>query len=375
MEHIGVYIHMPFCKRKCYYCDFVSYENKEKLIPKYVEAIKKEIDYNKLSNYIIDTIYMGGGTPSIIDSKYISKILKEIPYNEKTEITIEINPGTVDENKLKSYKEAGINRISIGLQSTDDTILETIGRIHKYSDFIHMYKLARDIGFKNINVDLMLALPGQTLETLNESVDKVIALQPEHISVYSLILEDNTKLKSLVDLGKLTLCSDEYERQMYWSVKKKLEKASYINYEISNFCKPGFYSRHNVDCWEQKQYIGIGAAAHSFKNGLRYSNISSLEEYIENVNSGNIEKNVILEERIEGKAEMDEYMLLGLRKLDGIDIKLFEEKFGVNPISYYNSILEKLKNEDLIVVDNKIKLSKKGLDFANLVWQEFVDVL
>lgn len=256
-KSIGIYIHIPFCKAKCYYCDFVSVANKKELYEEYVQAVIKEIRSKDISKYSIDTIYIGGGTPSILDSKSISNILKEIiPYAEKeAEITIEVNPGTADKEKLKEYKNAGINRLSIGLQSTKNDLLKQIGRIHTYEEFLKIYKTARKIGFKNINVDLMLGLPNQSIEMLNDSLEEIIKINPEHVSVYSLILEENTKLFEEVNKGELELPSEELERKMYWKVKNKLEENGYIHYEISNFSKEGYKSRHNSDCWEQKEYM------------------------------------------------------------------------------------------------------------------------
>ncbi len=256
-KSIGIYIHIPFCKAKCYYCDFVSYSNKKELYEEYVQAVIQEIRNRDLSKYSIDTIYIGGGTPSILDSKSISKILKEMmSYTKKeTEITIEINPGTADEQKLEEYKNSGINRLSIGLQSTKNDLLKEIGRIHTYEEFLKIYKTARKIGFTNINVDLMLGLPNQSLEMLSDTLEEIIKIDPEHISIYSLILEENTKLFEMVNKGELELPGEELERKMYWKVKKMLEEKGYTHYEISNFAKNKYKSRHNSDCWEQKEYI------------------------------------------------------------------------------------------------------------------------
>lgn len=295
MKELGIYVHIPFCAKKCLYCDFVSYENKKELIEKYVDALNIEISKCELpvninlSEYEVSTIYIGGGTPSFINSKYIGKILENIKNKfkilESVEITIEINPGTVTKEKLQDYKNSEINRLSIGLQSTNDDILKQIGRIHTYEQFLQNYNIARQIGFKNINVDLMLALPNQTIEILDESIDKLVALNPEHISVYSLILEEETPLYNLVQKGKVVLINDELERNMYWNTKKKLEKSGYEHYEISNFAKKGYNSKHNTNCWEQKEYIGFGAAAHSYIQNVRYSNTVDVQEYIKNIES------------------------------------------------------------------------------------------
>lgn len=240
---LGIYIHIPFCAKKCYYCDFISYANKNELVKSYVEALKKEIEIvGKEHKYKkVNTIYIGGGTPSFIEPRYIVDIIKTIRevYNveENAEITIEVNPGTVTLEKLETYKESRINRISIGLQSAENSLLKQIGRIHTYEEFLESYELARKVGFKNINVDLMQGLPNQTIEILQDSIDKLIKLKPEHISVYSLILEENTKLYDLVEEKKIELLEDDIERQMYWLTKSNLEKNDYIQYEISNFAK------------------------------------------------------------------------------------------------------------------------------------------
>lgn len=377
MKNLGIYIHIPFCKQKCSYCDFISFAGKEECIQEYIESLKKEIENFEVSNYEIDTIYIGGGTPSFIDSKNIIEILEIIrnKFNVKSnaEITIEVNPGTVNEEKIQDYITAGINRASIGLQTTNNKILKQIGRIHTYEEFLKTYNLARKVGIKNINVDLMLALPNQTIEDLNASVDDIIKLQPEHISVYSLILEDGTLMKMLVDENKIDLPSEEIEREMYWKVKEKLESNGYVHYEISNFSKKGFESKHNLNCWEQKEYIGFGLAAHSYINNRRFCNTSNLRDYINNIQNGNFKNNIEVCEIQNEEDKKKEYMLLGLRKIEGVNVQDFKNKFVDNPIYLFHKELEKLVNEGLIEIDlNNIKLTSKGLDLANLVWEEFV---
>ncbi len=374
-KDIGLYIHMPFCKAKCYYCDFISYANKEKLIKEYVEALIKEMKHINLSKYSIQTVYIGGGTPSLIDNESISKIMDNVRLfvADNAEITIEINPGTANKEKLKKYKEIGINRLSIGLQSADNELLSEIGRIHKYEDFLNVYNEARNIGFRNINVDLMLGLPNQDLKKLEESVKEVITLSPEHISIYSLILEENTKLYDMVMNEELKLPDEAIERKMYWNVKKMLENEGYIHYEISNFAKEGYKSRHNSDCWEQKEYIGIGVSSHSYLNNKRYSNSESVEEYIKNINNNDFDKNITIHEEQTKEDKQKEYMILGLRKINGVNITKFKNKFGENPIFLYRQELNKLVQEELIeIYDNNIKLTDKGLDLANVVWEEFI---
>lgn len=368
-KEIGVYVHIPFCKRKCYYCDFISFCEKDELQEKYINTVIQEIEdfFNLNKNVKIKTIYIGGGTPSFIDGKYIEKIMNTFNKEGVVEATIEVNPGSASLEKLKKYKECGINRLSIGLQSTEDRLLKKIGRIHNYNDFLATYNLAREVGFDNINVDLMIGLPGQTIEDVKSSLNKVINLNPSHISVYSLIVEENTIIYNLIEQNKIVLPDEELERNMYWYVKNYLELGGYEHYEISNFAKKEKESKHNMNCWEQKEYIGIGAAAHSYFENKRYSNVESMEKYINNFNEKIVHE-------VQNKEDMQkEYMLLNLRKLDGVSILKFKEKFACNPIFLFRNELEKLVNEKLLMVDgNFIKLTNKGLDLANLVWEEFV---
>ena len=379
-KKIGVYIHIPFCMKKCIYCDFISYTMQdEDLQKKYINSLKKEIQYMLKSNTEIETVYIGGGTPSCINSKYIVDVLNEIKKvskNDISEITIEVNPGTVTKQKLIDYKNAGITRLSIGLQSTENRLLKKIGRIHNYEDFLVTYELARKTGFENINVDLMIGLPGQQIKDVQKSLKQITELKykmPEHISVYSLIIEENTPMQKYIDEGKFKLPNDEQERKMHWCVKKFLEKNEYIQYEISNFAKKGFESKHNLDCWSQKEYIGFGVAAHSYINNMRFHNISNIKSYINNIEQNNFEQNVIIDETQSKEEQMKEYMLLGFRKLDGISIKEFQNKFHQNPLDLFKQELNKLNQEKLIIIDDDvIKLSKKGLDFANIVFEEFI---
>ena len=378
MKKIGIYVHIPFCMKKCFYCDFVSYCNKENLVDEYIECLKKEIESKKnKSKFGIDTIYIGGGTPSFINENHIKDIiyiLKEsFDIDKETEITIEVNPGTVNENKLEIYKEVGINRLSMGLQSTNNELLKMLGRIHTYEQFLESYNMAKNIGFKNINVDLMIGLPNQKLEEVNDSVKKVINLKPNHISVYSLILEEGTKIAKKIKKGELSLPKDELEREMYWNVKNQLQDNGYNHYEISNFAKKGFESKHNMNCWNQMEYVGIGTGAHSYRDITRYSNTEDIKEYIKNVQKGEFEKNRIIHEIQKEEDSKKEFMLLGLRKIAGIKISEFKNKFGDNPIYLYRNELKKLSDEKLIIIqDDNIRLSNKGIDLANLVWEEFV---
>ena len=380
-NNFGVYIHIPFCKKKCNYCDFISFCNKDNLIEEYIECLKKEIKEFNFLNKNVTTIYLGGGTPSYINSKFIVDILnllKEKLKSNKTpfydlEITIEVNPGTVTREKLEMYKKVGINRLSIGLQETNNNLLKQIGRIHTFEDFLDTYNLAKEVGFNNVNVDLMIALPNQKISDIKESLEKIVNLNPNHISVYSLIVEEGTLIEKQVNQGKLKLPSEEEERNLYWYVKNFLEISGYNHYEISNFAKKGQESKHNLNCWNQEEYIGFGLASHSYINKTRFCNISNLKKYIGNIKNNDFDKNRIIEEKQTKEDEEKEYMMLGFRKIEGVSISRFKEKFLENPLFLYRKELDKLVNEGLIIVDlDNIKLTNKGLDLANIVFEEFV---
>lgn len=332
MKKTGIYVHIPFCKQKCQYCDFVSFSNMNQYVSDYIKCILKELEEvselnklnykNKIEELIqVDTIYIGGGTPSVISEKYIEKIIEKIRSSfsliKNPEITIEVNPGTVNEKKLKKYYEIGINRISIGLQSTDNDLLKMLGRVHKYNDFEDIYKLARKIGYKNINVDLMIGLPNQTMELLEKTLTEIVNKNPEHISVYSLIVEENTKMYDLIERKELILPDEDIERKMYWKVKNFLEENGYTHYEISNFAKEKFESKHNMNCWNQNEYIGVGVAAHSYFNGIRYSNIEDIKKYILNYENEEFINNRVFHEIQDKKHMMNEFMILRFKKNRG----------------------------------------------------------
>ena len=397
MKDIGLYIHIPFCKKKCNYCDFVSFANSEEKIEEYIncliceikevaENVKFQFQQKKGDLVNVRSIYIGGGTPSYIDSKYIKQILNTIrnsydfvmaglidKQEQFPEITIEINPGTVTEEKLKDYKYSGVNRISIGMQATQNRLLTQLGRIHSYQEFETTYLLARKIGFNNINIDFMIGLPNQTIENIKESLQKIKKLNPEHVSVYSLIVEENTILSKQIEEGTLELPEENKEREMYWTVKNFLEENGYNHYEISNFAKPNRESRHNMDCWNQKEYFGFGVAAHSYVDNVRFSNITDLNSYIENYKHNEPEKNFVFHEKENYLDTMKEYLLLGFRKIKGVSKKDFENKFQLPIESIFKLELEELKEKGLILEnEDTYYLSDKGIDFANLVFEKFV---
>ena len=380
---LSIYIHIPFCKSKCYYCDFISYASKENIVEEYIKYLKVELaevaEGIKLDKkeVAIKTIYIGGGTPSYINSNYIVEIIKQIKeqynVNEDTEITLEVNPGTVDESKLQKYFNVGINRLSIGLQSTDNERLKQIGRIHTYEEFIKTYETAQKVGFNNINIDIIIGLPNQKAEEIKQSIKGIIKLEPKHISIYSLIIEEGTKIEKMLENREIELPEESEERQMYWEIKQALEKEGYFHYEISNFAKKGYESKHNIDCWKQKEYIGFGASAHSYTEGVRYSNLESIEEYIQNFKENKQEDNIIIHEKQDKTAMAKEYIILALRMLEGISIDNFYEKFEYDILKGFAKEFEKLQNQELIKIENGyIALTNKGIDLANLVWEEFI---
>lgn len=379
MKEIGIYIHIPFCKSKCNYCDFNSFAKKDDCIDNYINAVKQEIEEYAKNNkdILVKTIYIGGGTPSYIKEKYMEELIETIKQNleivSNAEITIETNPGTVNKRKLECYYKIGINRLSIGLQSVNDKLLKLLGRIHDFEDFLETVRLANTVGFSNINADCMIGLPNQNIYDVEETLNVLIDLKLTHISVYSLIVEPNTTLENKINSGELKLPDEEIERYMYWFAKRKLEENGYLHYEISNFARPLYRSKHNLDCWNQKEYKGFGVSASSYENGVRYTNIADINKYIKNIEEKKLKENYIIEEKQDREAMMKEYMLLGLRKITGVNITEFRRKFGTTPLYKYNKELTKLVREGLIEANEySIRVSKKGLDLANLVWEEFV---
>lgn len=370
----SAYIHIPFCKQKCLYCDFNSFDHQDELINDYIVALIKEIKSYDIQE--LYTTYIGGGTPSYIDEKYIAEILSILPHSCET--TIEINPGTIDLQKLITYQKAGVNRISLGLQTTDNSILKIIGRIHTVNEFEEAFHLVRKAGFKNVNVDLMFGLPTQTLDNFKESVEYLIQLKPEHISAYSLILHHDIFSH---------LPSEEEERAMYHYLIDRMKEAGYIHYEISNFALKGYESKHNMAYWKQREYYGFGAGASSYLDNKRYTNVKNIQQYISRMNheesplhtnehtldgQGTFLDIKILEETLNEDSKLNEYMMLGLRLINGININETNEKFHTNILEKYKESLDKLKRYKLIKVDENIELTKKGLDLANIVWEEFV---
>ncbi len=374
-ENIGLYIHIPFCKQRCYYCDFITFSNCDNSIDAYIESLLKEIKIYGNKKDIVDTIFIGGGTPSYIDEVYIKKIMEELysEFNimENAEITIEVNPGTLNESKLKTYLDSGINRLSIGLQSLDDNILKKIGRIHNSEEFYSNYQLAREIGFKNINIDLMFDLPEENTNILLNTIEKVIELVPEHISFYSLILEEGTKLYNDYHSGKLILADEDEEREMYHKGIELLKKNGYQQYEISNFARDKKYSKHNIKYWEIEPYLGLGLASHSFYKGSRFNNIRELDNYIELLN-----KNILpIEEKyiLDRDDEIFEYIIMKLRMLEGINLEYFKNRYKIELEKIYDKKKKKnIKNGLLELKNGSLYFTKRGLDISNQVYLDFM---
>lgn len=376
-QELELYIHIPFCVKKCAYCDFLSGPADDRHKRKYLDALLKEIQgYKKIeqiSDYIVTSIFLGGGTPSILPGEWICEIMEGIDKTFKvstdTEITIEVNPGTVDRKKLNWYKKAGINRISFGCQSADNEELKMLGRIHSWENFLDSYAMARDNGFDNINVDLMSGLPGQTARSWEITLKKVMALEPEHISAYSLIIEEGTPFYEMKE--KLRLPEEEEERKMYDCTAKILSQNGYEQYEISNYAKPEYSCRHNIGYWIGKPYLGLGLGASSMFENVRFSNTNSMEDYLEHCH-----KPIQLREEImplTKENQMEEFMILGMRMNQGVSEKEFEERFRVSMDAVYGEIIKKyVQTGHLQKKADRISFTRKGISVSNPILAEML---
>lgn len=391
MQPLEIYVHIPFCVRKCLYCDFLSFPVGEVCrctsdgvqCDAYMEALLKEIRYtsrmvNIKQNYEVCSIFIGGGTPSLINEVYITKTLCELrsfyAIAEDAEITIETNPGTLTAEKLRAYRQAGINRLSIGLQSANDAELERLGRIHTYADFLHSYQLAREAGFTNISIDLMTALPGQTMQDLQATLREVIALKPEHISAYSLIIEEGTPYAQLYSEDDLP--PEEEDRDMYEMTRQMLAEAGYHRYEISNYARSGYESRHNTGYWKRTPYLGMGLGASSLFEECRWKNEENPEAYINELSLGTPPKRYE-EQQLTTRMQMEEFLFLGLRMTEGIRAAAFEALFGRTLEEVYGEQIRMLTEEGLLkgFTDDfsaGIRLTLRGLDLSNYVFAQFI---
>lgn len=379
-KELELYIHIPFCVRKCAYCDFLSASAGEETIEKYVKALIREIyaHRDKAEIYKVVTIFLGGGTPSVLSGKQMGRILKALhevfEIDENAEISMEANPGTVTGDNLKEYKDAGINRISFGLQSADNDELRLLGRIHTFEEFTESYRLAREAGFDNINVDLISAIPKQTLESWEKTLQAVRNLNPEHISAYSLIIEEGTPFAKIYGEGcpgEKDLPNEEEERLIYKKTEEWLFKAGYHRYEISNYAKEGKECRHNLGYWERKNYLGIGLGASSLMENVRYSNTTNLENYL--ANSDRLQEVQEEKEELTATEQMEEFIFLGLRKIEGIREEDFYRCFGKTLQACYGENINRLIKEGLLVNEQKtLRLTEKGIDISNYVFAEIL---
>ncbi len=377
MPKLGIYVHIPFCMQKCNYCDFYSLGCNELKIPDYVSAVCKhiEIEAPKYKDYEIDTVFFGGGTPSLIEPNDFERLTNQIKSSFKVtqnaEFSIEANPGTLTLEKLNCYKKCGVNRLSIGLQSTNDSYLRTLGRIHTLKDFKDSYFLARKCGFDNINIDIMYGLPNQKAEDLEKTIEEVCEFNPEHISAYCLKIEENTPFYKLRQTLKLP--NDDEESQMYLALCAQLEKNGYFQYEISNFSKKGLRCLHNLKYWLSEEYIGFGPSAHSYFQGKRYYYENNLENYINSLERVYNLPEKIYEDDFElSTNSMDEYVMLKMRLSDGVNENEFLEKFGVSFISEYPDILS-FVNGDFVKHDNAaFCFTPKGFFVSNYILSQIL---
>jgi oxygen-independent coproporphyrinogen-3 oxidase len=416
MKQTELYIHTPFCMRKCAYCDFLSFAADEKTQEKYVRALLNEIRFfgDKMKDYEITTVYIGGGTPSWLAQDLMLAILDAVGESfhirRDAEVTIECNPGTLTKGKLEAYRRAGINRLSIGLQSADDEELKILGRIHTFEQFLKTYEMARTSGYANINVDLMSGLPRQTTERYMKTLQKIIRLRPEHISSYSLIIEKGTPfyekykfdaVKQHAGMQPEELPSEDETYRMMKLTQQMLAEAGFVQYEISNFAKPGYECRHNIGYWTRENYLGLGLGAASLIDNVRYSNTSDLYDYMEGCDrildcsceeirkkAGHAEDNQNEPERgqewfgtnlhasaepVARQSRMEEFMFLGLRQTSGVSRAKFEECFSMPIEAVYRDVIEQLKAEGLLTVrEGRVALTEKGLDLSNYAMAKFL---
>lgn len=392
-EELSLYIHIPFCVRKCGYCDFLSAPADEKARDRYVQALLMEIERyqgTETADRKIKTLYIGGGTPSILSVDQLDCIMQKIKYTfnfcDDIEASMEMNPGTASKEKCRALYQMGINRLSIGLQSTNDMELKTLGRIHSYEDFINTYTWCREAGFQNINVDLMAALPYQIVESYTTGLRKIICLAPEHISAYSLILEEGTPFYQKYNSGCYPLPDEEQERLMYRETEQILAQAGYERYEISNYAKKGYACRHNLVYWQGGDYLGLGLGSSSYMDGVRFHNTTDFNTY---VNQGAYVED---REELSVQAKMEEFMFLGLRVMAGVSGTEFEKRFGKTMEDVYGDVLRKHEEEGLLQIERKenrkeaaaaepakgktniekVMLTTKGVDVSNYVFADFL---
>lgn len=377
-----LYLHIPFCEKKCSYCDFLSAPASRSVQESYVSALLRELGEKagEHQGRTVQTVFFGGGTPSVISAGAIARLMEEIAKRfslaEDAEITLECNPGTLSREKLAIYKGCGVNRLSLGVQSANDRELSMLGRIHTYSDVLESYELARKAGFQNINLDLISGLPGQKVKDFEKSVKTLLRLRPEHLSVYSLLIEEGTHFYKLYGDDERTrqsgekpalLPDEETERAMYHGTRKLLQENGYLHYEISNFAKPGFECRHNLGYWRRTDYLGLGLGAASLVDNVRFRNTRELTDYLKYDFSRQDE------ETIDYNGRMEEFVFLGLREISGVKKSDFYERFGTSMRNVYGTVIDAMVEKGLLVeTDRSVRLSDAGLDVANYVMAHFL---
>ena len=373
MKTYGLYIHIPFCEQKCFYCDFASYSGKAKFVGDYLRTLTKEIKI-KTKGKVFDTIFIGGGTPSFLSKEelqLLAESLKDVVLEDGCEFSMECNPGNLTREKAEVIKEMGVNRLSIGLQSSNDSILLDIGRIHTFKEFKDNFLMLRGLGFENINVDLIYGLPNENMHILNETLEQVTELSPEHISCYSLIIEEFTPFYYKHQKNQLNLPDEETEREMNALIINTLKNHGYERYEISNYAKPGYECRHNIRYWEGRDYVGCGAAAHEYVDGERQENIRTIEGYIRSMDE---KSTAAVRDHINLRDEdIEEYIFMGMRLQKGIDKNKFFERFQVSLDSIYGDQIKKYVKEGLLLDSpSNLRFTEKGIEFSNHVLSDFL---
>ncbi len=388
--HLSLYLHIPFCEVKCFYCDFNTYANIESLIPGYVNALTKEICFwnENLRDYEVKTIFFGGGTPSYLKEADLSHLMDSICNNFNVipdiEVTIEANPGDIDISKLSTYLKCGINRLSMGAQSFDDHMLKLLGRKHTAIDILNSYQLATDAGFKNISLDLIYGLPYQTVEGWRDTLDNAISLNPVHLSMYCLTIEEGTPMDQWVRIGKISKPDEDLAADMYLLAQQKMADCGYHHYEISNWSVRGFESQHNLTYWRNQSYLGLGPGAHSYLNNQRFSNIKPPREYINKLSDYSILSSSTLEERINSspvineieiidrRAEIAETLMMGLRLHEGVNLQKFKQRFNSMPSDVYPKEVDELYTLGLLEKDDEtLRLTPRGKMLGNEVFSKF----
>ena len=368
----SAYVHIPFCTQICYYCDFSKVFIKNQPVDAYLEHLIQETRSYEIGK--LRTLYIGGGNPTALSAQQLAYLLTELPkvmdLSEVEEFTIEANPGDLDPDKIAVLKESQVNRVSLGVQTFDNKMLKKIGRSHQEQDIYDNIRHLKQAGFDNISIDLIYALPGQTMDQVKENVAKAIDLDIPHMSLYSLILENHTVFMNRMRRGKLPLPKEELEAEMFEYIIEELEKAGFEHYEISNFSKPGFESRHNLVYWDNAEYYGLGAGASGYVDGIRYKNHGPIRHYLEAVEAG---KARITEEHLTLEEKMEEELFLGLRKKTGVSKARFEEKFGISFDQRYGQVVASLTEQGLLVPDDKqVRMTKRGLFLGDTVAEKFI---